>query len=56
MFGYNYQTCPVPLIMSMFYLTGGYAFMGALILNEIFKELLGIGLLDARQVVFAGSR
>ncbi|XP_071800604.1 palmitoleoyl-protein carboxylesterase notum1-like isoform X1 [Asterias amurensis] len=34
---------------------GGYAFMGALILNEIFKELLGIGLLDARQVVFAGS-
>ncbi|XP_038048060.1 palmitoleoyl-protein carboxylesterase notum1'-like isoform X1 [Patiria miniata] len=33
----------------------GYAFMGALILNEVFEELLGVGLMDARQIVFAGS-
>ncbi|XP_071506868.1 palmitoleoyl-protein carboxylesterase notum1'-like [Diadema antillarum] len=35
--------------------SGGYSFMGALILQQVIRDLLSEGLMDAKQLVLAGS-
>ena len=38
------------------YFAGSYAFMGALIIEEVLRELLSVGLMTAKEMVLAGSR